>query len=234
MAQSDKIEVLLNPVTFLEADEGWIFGREGEAPSPDEVLKFLCSPEVKSETKNLVRRYRDISGTEGKRLLVAPADHDILTKLVTPLRHGITSYMLGNYLGTIALCGAICEMLAIFWYDLARVKTPQGVMERKTQELMYGRSFEKLNQDRRLNVMRALELLDEDTYRNFTMVRNLRNKYLHYFSISHKPIASDAKKAWVVTRGLLVQVFDIQFENGKIKLNPSLLRYLREKGQAPT
>ena len=141
MAQSDKIEVLLNPVTFLEADEGWIFGREGEAPSPDEVLKFLCSPEVKSETKNLVRRYRDISGTEGKRLLVAPADHDILTKLVTPLRHGITSYMLGNYLGTIALCGAICEMLAIFWYDLARVKTPQGVMERKTQELMYGRSF---------------------------------------------------------------------------------------------
>lgn len=228
------IEVILNPITFLEADEAWMFGREGTAPSPEEVLKFLCSHEVKSETKNLVRRYREISGTKGKRLVMAPADQDILTKLVTPLRHGITSYMLGNYLGTIALCGAICEMLAIFWYDLARVKAPQGVMDAKTQKLMYGNSFEKLGQERRLNVMRAVGLLDDRTYQKFAAIRGMRNKYLHYYSRSHKQIASDAKKSWVTTRDLLAQVFNIKFKNGKLILDPSLLRYLSEKGQAST
>ena len=223
------IEVILNPITFLEADEAWMFGREGATPSPDEVIKFLCSPEVKSETKNLVRRYREISGTEGKRLLMAPFDHDILTKLVTPLRHGLTSYMLGNYLGTIALSGAICEMLAIFWYDLARVQA-----DTKTQKLMFGNSFEKLGQERRLNVMRAVGLLDDSTYRKFAAIRGMRNKYLHYFSRSHKQIASDAKKSWGITRDLVAQVFDIKFKNGKMTLDPSLLRYLSEKGQAST
>ena len=228
---ANTIEVILNPITFLEADEAWMFGRDGAPPSLDELLKFLCSPGVKSEAKNLVRRYREISGTEGKRLVVAPADHDILTKLVTPLRHGLTSYMLGNYLGTIALSGAICEMLAIFWYDLAQVKAPQGVMDTKTQKLMYGRSFEKLGQERRLNVMRAVGLLDDSTYKKFAAIKDLRNKYLHYFSRSHRQIASDAKKSWVITRDLLAQVFNIKFKNGKMLLDPSLLRYLSEKGQ---
>ncbi len=104
-------------------------------------------------------------------------------------------------------------------------------MDTKAQKLMYGNTFEKLGQERRLNVMRAVGLLDDNTHQKFSEIRSIRKKYLHYFSRSHKQIASDARKSWVITRDLLVQVFDIKFENGKLMLAPLLLRYLSEKSQ---
>lgn len=137
---SDQIEVTLNLLTFLEADEGWIFAREGGTPTVDEILKFLCPP-MHDDHKAILERYRELIGERRNQLPILPAERRILQKMFLPLRAAIGSYMVANYLGTIALCGSVCEMLAIFWYDLARVKTRDVIMDTAAQRKMYGNSL---------------------------------------------------------------------------------------------
>ena len=71
--------------------------------------------------KSLIKRYKEIS-KEKVRFFAAPAEERILNKLVWPLRNAKASYMVGNYLGTIALCGMVSEMVAILLFDISDFK----------------------------------------------------------------------------------------------------------------
>src|SRR5690242_15308257 len=98
------MQAFVNPLAFLEVDEPWagVFKKDVTA---EHVLGFLCAPGTPSDVPSVVRRYKEISVEAEDRIFVAPAIPAILQKLIWPLRYAKGAYSLGDYVGTIALCG---------------------------------------------------------------------------------------------------------------------------------
>ncbi len=58
--------------------------------------------------------------------------------------------MVGNYLGTIALCGMVAEMVAVLLYEISNFSLKNRPMTEQDQTSVFGSKFEKLGQDRRV------------------------------------------------------------------------------------
>ena len=98
----------INPLKFPEID---LPGQDGH-PTADRVVDYLSDPGDDIGLPAFLERYHDIASVNDP-LFVAPAENNILQKLVWPLRHAKGSYALGNHLGCIAMCGMVGEMVAI-------------------------------------------------------------------------------------------------------------------------
>jgi len=111
MTNDKTIAIRLNPLAFLEVDEPWASALKRDI-TPEALISYLCSLDITSDIPSIVSRYKEIS-TEPQRLFAAPNEERIIRKLVIPLHSAKASYALGNYLGTIALCGMVAEMVTL-------------------------------------------------------------------------------------------------------------------------
>jgi hypothetical protein len=191
-------------------------------------LQYLFAPDADSSVEAFVVRYREITPND---LPIAPHESTILGKLVWPLRHAKGSYALGNYLGCIALCGMVGEMVAILLWDICKVKLggPDPATA-KDQEDLFGRPFEKLGQERRVRVLRRLSLIEDEAQAVFDRLRHTRNRYLHFLSQPHDDVASDARRAFADALIVTHLVLGVKgLAGGAVTLRPELMSYLHEK-----
>lgn len=225
------VEIFVNPLAFLEVDEPWASATPATV-TPELVLAYLTAPGLGHDVPSVVERYREIS-KETPRLFAAPAEQRILDKLVWPLRHAKASYVLGNYLGAISLCGMVAEMLAIVLFETADVRLNGSPMGEDSQKLVFGSSFEKLGQDRRVSVLRVHGIIDDTTANAFDRLRLIRRKYLHLWSQDHDALPRDAVEAFLAAAQLVVTVIGHSIgEGGRIRLTPAMDRYLSRVGTA--
>lgn len=227
--KNDKIyKAYINPLAFFEVDEPWASAKE-VSPNLENILNYLCTPGIKSDIKSLIKRYKKIS--EGPhRLFAPPAEEHILEKLIWPLRNAKACYMTGNYLGTISLCGMVSEMAALLLFEIADFSINNQPLDKDKQVQLFGSRFEKLSQERRIAVLSAYNLIDDEIKTCFNTIRSKRRLYLHFYSQSHKRIASDAIEVFNAIMKIIVKVIGQDLHNGKIVLNPALSRYLEKKG----
>ena len=218
----------VNPLAYFEVDEPWAPALK-LAPTLEGLMEFLCTPGAGSGLDTVVSRYKEVS-VEPVRLSVPPAEPEILAKLVFPLRHAKGSYALGNYLGTIALCGMVAEMLAILLYETAPLSVGDARLSKNGEKRLLGRSFEKLGQERRISVLQVMGRVSPDDAKTLHRVRAIRNKYLHYYSQTHEELASDAREAYLKTVELACMAIGQDVQDGKILLRPELVSYLLNKG----
>jgi len=222
------IKSQLNPLEFLEIERG-----RSEPPSAEAVLKYLCGPDVPGTTETLADRYRRIS--EGApHLFAAPAEQRLLARLVWPLRHAKGSFMLGNYLGTISLCGMVGEMAAILVFDLAKVQINEQAMDVSAQKALFGNSFEKLGQERRIDVLKAYGMIDEPTATNLDLIRAKRRRYLHLWSEDHARLEQDAIECFRGAVAVVISALGLRLgEKGHLVLRGGVLEYLEQHGVPP-
>lgn len=218
----------VNPLQFLEVDEPWATLKI-DPPSLQNVIDFVCTPGTKSDIDSLVSRYREIS-KEQQPLFIAPADERILTKLVWPLRNAKANYMVGNYLGTISLCGMVSEMVAILLFEMSEFRINERGMTQDDQTSVFGSSFEQLGQHRRVQILFTYGIIGNDMKSAFDLVRTKRKRYLHLWSQDHDMLESDAKDTYNSAVFIVVKVIGQDIEDGKINLNPSLVKYLQRSG----
>ena len=217
---------MINPLAFLEIDEPWA-PREATA-QPEEILNYMC-PTTSSDAENLTVRYKEIS-IENPRLNIVPAEDRILEKLIWPLRHAKASFVIGNNLGTISLCGMVAEMVAILYFDISDVKMGDKEFNEEIQKLMFGCSFEKLGQDRRVKTLKAFEIINQQTAERFDKIRMIRKRYLHLWSQDHDRLSTDAIESFKAAASIVAEIIGQDFEDGKIKLNPKIVSYLERTG----
>jgi hypothetical protein len=185
-------------------------------------LEFLCVTETPDQ---IVDRYKKItSDVQHHKLAILLAERNIRTKISLSMKAAVGCYVAANYLGTVAICGMICEMLAILEYELADNKP------KPNEEKLFGSSFEKLRQGRRIDVLRGLNVIDDEQDTLFRVPMSIRNRYLHRFSQSHEPIAEEALQAWSATPDLVLRTLKLRPSNGKIVISSKLSRYLRKHG----
>ena len=226
MPNNRKFKAQINPLAFIEA----------ELPSPSEpssisaetILSFLCPPGTLNDTQSLVERYKRISA--GPTLFAAPAEPRILEKLVWPLRHAKASYVVGNNLSVVALCGMVAEMVAVLLWKLAEPKLNSRAMTEEDEKALLGSTFEKLSQDRRVKVLRAYGIIESDIANDFDTIRQTRRQYLHLWSHSQSRLPEEAVECFHAAIHLVIEAIGQDFNNGKLVLNPALIEYLEKKG----
>ena len=172
-----------------------------------------------------------ISKTETYLMETALAEDRILEKLIWPLRHAKASYVVGNNLGTISLCGMVAEMVAILYFDISNIMIGKEKLDEEKQNLVFGRSFEKLGQDQRIRVLKGFKIINQETAGKFDKIRIIRKKYLHLWSQDHDRLSTDAIEAFKVTASIVSEIIGQGITNdGCFKLNPKIVDYLKRTG----
>ena len=143
-------------------------------------MDFLSAARTPSDIDSLVRRYHEAN--RDLPVTVVIAHPRIFKKILWPLRQATASYMLGSYVAVIALCGMVAEMVAIFLWELSGEK-----LDEKYEESVFGRTFEKLGQERRIKILLAYRKISEQDKASFDAIRTTRNNYLHYWSKDRTP-----------------------------------------------
>jgi hypothetical protein len=233
MGEDKLIQVYVNPLQFLEVDEPWAGTLERPA---DEcaILRFLVGETVDHDRGAIIERYREVSG-EARRLYAAPAERKILDKLVWPLRNAKGSYMVANYLGTIALCGMVGEMVAILCFEIATFEIDGATVHGRDltadqQKRLWGSAYERMGQKERVRTLKDAGLLEDSVKAELDGVRDIRNRYLHFFTQDHARIQQDAARAYGLILSIVVRLIGQDLNQGKIRFNSALVAYLDEHG----
>src|SRR5882672_4629215 len=166
-----------------------------QSPPADRLLDYAFAPDRERTVAAFVNRYRQVSAADDA-LPIAPAEPNILAKMVWPLRSAKANYALGNYLACIAMCGLVGEMVAVLIWDVSSVKLQGKTLEEDGEKLVLGSTFERLGQERRISVLVAAGLIDESAKPAFDTLREIRRRHLHFLSHPHDQAEQDARTAF--------------------------------------
>jgi hypothetical protein len=134
--------------------------------------------------------------------------------------------MVGNYLATVSLSGLVAEMVAILLWEIADAQINGRTMKKEDEKNLFGSGFEKLGQERRVSILSAYGIIDEETKSNFDSIRNVRRSYLHLLSNDHDRLPEDGIKCFHAAVSLVVTAIGQDVREGLFVLNPRLVQYL--------
>lgn len=228
------VEGFINPLAFFAVDEPWK-GVDAKKVTEEDLLDFLCQPDTKATLDAIVARYRDVSKEGGNRIFVAPTS--LLNKLVWPLRNAKGSYALGNYFGTIALCGMVAEMAALLIFEARSVYIQKHFSTKlippEFRKYFKGDTFEREGQQKRVQVLNKLRLLNEPQIKDkFDLVRDVRRRYLHLLSHPTDRIEADAAKVFLATVEIVRYAMGLDIRNGKVAFRPEIFAWMEANAPA--
>ncbi len=226
--EEGKFSIWLNPLQWIDVDIPRN-DQDYEGIKVEDVLQFICIPGTGIELADFIERYQLINQEE-PRWSFAPNEQNILEKMVWPLRQAKANYVLGNYLATVALCGIVAEMLSMLLFEISGITVNNRLITEKDQVNLFGSKFEKLSQSRRLKVLIAYGIIDDELSEEFVKVANSRNKYLHNWSVNHENLANEARDAYLATVAIAVRVTGQRTDAGRVYMDTALVRYLQEQG----
>lgn len=122
IVRAAKMSGFINPLNFIAVKA---LGSSERNPALDgtSILRDITYPDyLPEDLMPLHHRYVEVTAEEITQnppgVLIAPDDKGLLGKVVWPLRQAKALYVLGNYIGTIALCGMVAEMTTILLFEL--------------------------------------------------------------------------------------------------------------------
>ncbi len=235
MAEGYFVDGYINPLAFIEAEPPWNELPNHTPPTEHDLLAYLCQPEIDSSLDAIITRYLEISKERNDRIFMAPTG--IIAKLVWPLRHAKASYALGNYLGTIALCGMAMEMSALLIFEAFDVHNGISKHKRRVSSALApyfkgNNKFEREGQQRRVEILFELQLIDQPIKEKFDLVRDIRRRHLHLMSQPLDRIQTDAVKAFLATVQGVKYCLGLDVREGKVALRPEIHSWLESKGYA--
>jgi hypothetical protein len=123
-------------------------------------------------------------------------------------------------------------MVAILMFETAEIRVKDELLTSEVQHGLFGSTFEKLGQERRVAVLLAYHVIDASMKAEFDTVRTIRRRYLHLWSQDHARLPADAVRAFRAAVALVVRAIGQDVQGGKLLLRPSLVRYLRTRRPA--
>lgn len=172
-------------------------------------------------------RYKDIMESVSY-LLLAPM-HDTITRhIIDPLNEAIQCYTLGMPIACIAQAGLVGEMVALWRFRMLEPKLDGRPLDEELQKLLMGREFDKLGQQERVRVLRALDTIDEELVKAFGQLRSLRRQYLHFMVDPQRDVDKDACDAVGYASTLVVKTLNITIVDGIVKFPSKVMQYIQD------
>jgi len=161
-------------------------------------------------------------------LPLAPMHDVIMRHVIDPLNEAIQCYVLGMPTACIAQAGLVGEMVALWRFRMLEPRVDDRPFDDELQKLLMGRQFDKLGQEERVRVLRALDTLDEETVQAFGQLRSIRRQYLHFMVDPQRDIDRDARGAIEHACMLVVKTLGITFHEGRVVFPPKVMRYIED------
>ena len=92
------------------------------------------------------------------------------------------------------------------------------------EKKLFGSSYERLGQERRMKILTAFELITGKQYDDFNFLRNCRRPYLHSWTIKANDEKKDALCAFKKALKLFKQITGVGIKDGKLIVNPLILK----------
>ena len=217
-------DVVLNPLLWYDLE----FNREIDDPH-DSLLRFLCPVVEDHDIAALKKRYFELQSASSP-LSVVPAEPTILQRIVAPLHQARVDYVIANFLGTIALCGSVSEMLAILVWTMSDINIGKSPTDSEKEKLLFGSVFERLGQERRVNALLSMNLINDAMKSDFDLVRSVRRPYLHLYSSETTEIKDHAKASYAAAVRLASAIIGHKLSEGRFEMNAKLMKFLQEQG----
>ncbi len=225
-----KVDAWINPLLFISLDP---LLRKAAGNTSEVSATALLSDLTRNHTADpvlaITDRYNEISKFD-RLLQIVPVDNLILSKIVWPLRSAKQAYMLGDNLGCIALCGCIGEMVASLTFQFIGLRLGQIPMTSALERQLLGAPFEKLNQSRRVEVLRALGAWTDDQAKKAGELAKIRNKHLHRLSADVNYMEREAMQVYSLAIELAAGAVAFRIgDKGTVVVEEKLGRYLLGK-----
>jgi len=118
----------------------------------------------------------------------------------------------------------------IFLFELAAIQATGKPLSTKQQKQIFGCTFEKLGQEKRIQALREAKFLGEQLVKDADSVRKIRRQYLHFLSKSYSRIKKDAEDAYKASFRVVKSLVDLPISNeGKVLIPEHLTNYLKKK-----
>ena len=197
---------------------------------PGDLALLLLGDMVDDRTSPLEaarRRYSEITDESIEPLFV-PLHGGIMQHVIRPLKEAKQCYVLGMPVACIAQAGLVGEMVALWRFRMLEPKLDGRPLDDELQKLLIGREFDKLGQEERVRVLRALDTLDESMVQAFGQLRSIRRQYLHFMVDPQRDIDRDAREAIKHACSLVAKTLDATIHEGRIVLPPKVMRFIKE------
>lgn len=216
-----------NPLSWPEAEEppGERFPPIPLTPE-QAFYEFLCGPRrYHQDLERFTSSYRMITAVEADTpLIIVPDEDRIVGRMVLPLRHAKACFVLGNFLGVVALCGMVAEMTAMLLFELADLR-----LDEEGQRLTFGRPFANLGQERRVDVLVGYGLLEDRQTQWFGTIRRIRRKDLHF--LDEPPTTEqEALEVYRSALGLVATTIGTPPTKASLGLSEPIMALLHRKG----
>lgn len=195
-------------------------------------FEFACRPyrsHFRAET--LIPAYRKITAMESKTPLraIVSSDPRIEHRLIFPLKNAKVSFMTGNLIGTIALCGLIAEMISILLFEMHEPHLTRLQVDQAFKAVRSDPPFESLMQNKRARILKHLRLLTPNQARWLGTIAAIRRRQLHLF-LPEQGTEGEALAAYEAALGLVYTATREKGARTRISTNPLLIALLRRKG----
>ena len=236
-----KHECLVDPLIWYEADERKLERRRFPLiPFSDEqsFMNFLCRPRSKNHMKDVMAAYRTITAAEGEHEIRAIiGEPRVVGRLINPLRDAKSAFVVGNYLGTIAMSGLIAETVGILLFEISEAgldpSVVRSVIDAELPDTAKDRTFEGLSQARRVSVLNKLGLVTSHQTSWLAKIAEIRKRHLHLLS-EPMPTEEETLEAFQCALKLIYTVTREPGDTAKLSINEKLSEQLDRQGAIET
>ncbi len=129
----------------------------------------------------------------------------------------------------------VAEMVAILTFEMSEIKLNNQLITAEDQTKLFGNTFEKLGQYKKISVLEGFRVIGEELKKQFETIRQIRNKYLHFWSKEHENIEEDARTVFGSAVHLVAKTIGQEIvESQMLKLNPAFEKYLDKQALIQT
>ncbi len=203
---------------------------ENVSHEPGDVALMLLGDLVNDRNDPLGaarRRYKEVSDEQNEVPFI-PSHDAIKRHVIRPLVEAKQCYVLGMPAACIAQAGLVGEMVVLWRFKMLEPKFDSRPLNEEMQRLIFGQEFDRLRQVQRVNILRAIDSIDETTFNAFDELRKIRNRYLHNMIEPQQDIDGDAREALRHANTLVTNTLDLKIRDGKIVLPPKVTRYIQD------
>lgn len=195
----------------------------------DVALMFLGDTvgERKDPLSALRARYASVSD-QASEVHSVPRHKVIIDHVIRPLKEAKLCYVLGMPVACIAQAGLVGEMVAIWRFQMLCPGIDARLQDTDVQKIMRNRDFDDLGQERRVDVLKLVDQLDDETKQAFGKLRSLRRQYLHFMVDETRDPDTDARRALQYANQLVIKTLDMSFREGMLFWPPKVLKYIED------
>lgn len=200
----------------------------------DDILIFVFGDvcEVSNNSVNLnndrlVERHQELFCYNDEPFII-PAEPKIINKIILPLKFAKISYMIGNYIGCIALCETVLEMICILKMEINNTKLKRN---KDIFNLITQKEYDDMEQDKRIRILHSYKIINNSESQKLKEIKKKRNDYLHCLHVDDSNIVRDSQETYKTTirifQSLLLK--NKKEQNGGFSFHDDMIKYLEKQ-----